>query len=175
MKFKDYILQDWRNLYECEPSFKRVLCSFLWDQRFAVVFIYRIECYLYKKNKKRLARLLHRINMLMHSCDLSPKAEIGEGLYFPHPFGIVIGHGVKAGKNLTLFQGVTLGSKDLGKPSLDNYPKIGNNVTFYPHSIAYGSIEIFDNSKILPNSVVITNIRESSLVGGIPAKEIGKI
>src|SRR6516225_4123877 len=49
----------------------------------------------------RLARTTARINMILHHAIIDPAAEIGPGLYIPHPSGVIF-RGT-AGANLTLY------------------------------------------------------------------------
>jgi serine O-acetyltransferase len=77
-----------------------------------------------------------------HSIDISRGSAIDLGLNLPHPINIVIGSGAVIGKNVTIYQGVTLGQKN-GK-----YPIIENNVIIYPNSIIVGKIRIGENSVI---------------------------
>ena len=93
-------------------------------------------------------------------------ANIEDGILFPHPVGIVIGQGVNIGKNCTIYQNVTIGSKN-GK-----YPKIGNNVIIYANSVVVGDITIGDNSIIGAGSVVLKSFPSNSIIAGNPAKII---
>lgn len=91
---------------------------------------------------------------------------------FPHPVGIVIGKGVKIGNKCTVYQNVTIGSKNnLGQ----NYPKIGDNVTIYANSCIFGDVIIGDNVIIGACSLINKDIPSNSIVAGNPAKIIGKI
>lgn len=171
---KDIIFEDWKRLYDGKPSLFRIFFLNILDARFSVVFLYRIEKWFYEKNYRLLARLLHRFNMILHSCDISPKANIGPGFLIPHVFGIVIGHGVTAGKNLTLFQNVTIGAKTRLENSkiVYDYPFLKDNVTIYPNVLLYGNIEVGNNVIILGNSMVNFSVKDNCIVAGAPAKII---
>lgn len=53
-----------------------------------------------------------------------------------HPFGITINPGVRIGKNVTLFQCVTIGSKRHGRNA--GVPIIEDNVVLYPNAVVVG-------------------------------------
>jgi serine O-acetyltransferase len=50
------------------------------------------------------------------------------------------------------------------------YPRIGKNVIVYPGAKIIGGIHIGDGEIIGANAVVVTDVPENSVVGGIPAK-----
>lgn len=91
---------------------------------------------------------------------------------FPHPIGIVIGQKVVLGANCTIYQNVTIGTKDTQDYKNSKYPVIGNNVIIYPNSIIIGDIKIGDNAIVGANSLVMTDVEEGSTVAGIPAIKI---
>lgn len=88
-----------------------------------------------------------------------------------HPFGIFVNAGVRAGRNCTLFQGVTLGSKRFGRnPGL---PTLGNDVIVFPNAVIVGAINIGDRAVIGAGSVVVSDVPTDSIVAGNPARVIG--
>lgn len=76
------------------------------------------------------------VTLFFFSVDVGYKVKIGYGLLIPHPIGIVIGAGSVVGRNITIYQGVTIGSKN------GHYPKIGNNVTIFCNSVIVGKIKL---------------------------------
>ena len=86
--------------------------------------------------------------------------------------GVVIGETSEIGKNVTIYQGVTLGgvSANVGK----RHPTIGDNVIVGAGSKILGPLNIGSNTKIGANSVVIDDIPENSTVVGVPGKVVGK-
>src|ERR1700677_4149801 len=59
-----------------------------------------------------LSHLLSYLNLIVFGIEISPKCVIGPGIFFPHTSGTVIGAS-KIGRNATIFQGVTLGAKEI--------------------------------------------------------------
>ncbi|MEZ2718727.1 serine O-acetyltransferase EpsC [Niallia circulans] len=122
---------------------------------------------------KFLGRILRYYQNIHFSCYIHPKAEIDEKFKVPHPTGIVIGEGTIIGKNVCIYQHVTIGSSGK-KNELREYPHIGDNVTIYAGAKIIGGIKIGDNSIIGANSVVNKDIPANSVAVGIPAKIINK-
>ncbi|BCX67101.1 MULTISPECIES: serine O-acetyltransferase [Pseudomonas] len=99
-------------------------------------------------SKNRLIHILAR-NLLIakHSIDIGYGVKIEGGLYLPHPVSIVIGSGCVVGKNLTIYQGCTIGNKR-------GYPTLQDGVTIFPNSVVVGGITIGANAVIGANSFV---------------------
>ena len=141
---------------------------FVVSRGFRAVFCYRISNYLYKNNKG-LYYPFKFFDLIFNSIEISSTAEIGPGLLLPHNQCIVIGGG-KIGKNVSVFQGVTIGLKK----NLNEYPTIGDDVQIGAGAKILGNIKIGDNSRIGANAVVLKDIPNDSIAAGIPAKVIGK-
>lgn len=99
-----------------------------------------------------------------YGCCISPKSEIGKGLSLPHPVGIVIGEGVKIGKNCVIYHNVTIGRK---YKDIADYPSIGDNVIIYCNSTLIGNIQIGDNSLIGCNSIIMKSVEKNSKCVGV--------
>lgn len=95
-----------------------------------------------------------------HSCDIGYGSRIGPGLNLPHPLGIVIGRGSKVGKNVTIYQNVTLGSKNNG------YPCLGDGVVVYPNSVLVDAIRIGKGSIIGANIFLCESVGEGEIYVG---------
>ena len=128
------------------------------------IALYRLMHRFYNKNRP-LYLFFQILNSLFSPIDISPGAEIEEGLSFPHALGIVIGD-CKIGKNAFIYQNVTIGLKSERGES----PIIGDNVHIGAGANILGNIKIGSNSVIGANAVVINDIPENSIAVGIPAK-----
>lgn len=127
----------------------------LTNRGFQSVLMYRISNLLYKKRLGILSMFLTRIIQILYSVDIDYRAEIEEGLIIFHGVGLVIGSGVKIGKNCTPFHNPTLGLKF--SKSDKQFPTIGNNCLIGTGSILLGNIAIPDNKKIRAGTVQIYN------------------
>lgn len=158
-----YLFQDFKNI-----SIPKIIWGvFIVGNIHQAIFLYRLSSWLYKHKLSPLATIVWSLNIKKNSCDISPKATIGPGITMHHSVGIVIGPGVKIGKNLNIFQNTTLGTRGKGE-----YPQLGDNVELFSGCAVLGGVNVADNVKIGANSVVIHDIPPNSTAVGAPARII---
>lgn len=81
----------------------------------------------------------------------------------------MIGKGSILGRNVVVYQNVTLGRKDR---TVSDYPRIGDDVTIYPGSVVIGAIVVGTGTTIGANSVVLADTEENSVYAGTPARRL---
>lgn len=82
---------------------------------------------------------------------------VGPGFCLPHPNGVIINDKATIGRNVSLFQHVTLGEWG-GKG-----PQVGDNCEFFAGACAFGDVRIGEGSKIGINAVVRTDVPPNSV------------
>ena len=101
--------------------------------------------------------------------DISSTAEIGGGLIVQHGYATIIAPR-KIGKNCWVNQGVTIGYTN------DNdCPTLGDNVTVYAGAKILGDVHVGNNVVVAANAVVVKDVEDNCIVGGVPAKVIKSI
>lgn len=148
-------------------GFIGVIMGFFFDPGFCVAAKIRFMIFFYKKIPI-LSKFIW-LALVRRGIYVSPRAVIGRGVFFPHPTGIVIGDGCVIGDNATIYQGVTIGRKDV---EIDSYPVVGNNCIMCAGSVVIGNLSIGNNVIIGANSVVNKSIPCNSVVAGVPARFI---
>jgi len=111
-----------------------------------------------------LAAIIYRLNGLITHATIGRGAQIGPGFAIVHSVGIVINSSVRAGKNLVIYHGVTIGADKHRSPSL------GDNVFIGAGAKIIGGIRIGSDVKIGANSVVTKDVPDGATVIGIPAR-----
>ncbi len=138
----------------------------LYYPQFRSIFYYRL-----KSDKRFFIRLLRHFATILYkplfSLLISTK-EIGGGLFIQHGFCTIIS-AKKIGSNCWINQGVTL-----GYTNVTDAPVIGDNVKIYAGAKVLGAVEVGNNCIIGANAVVVKNVEENSIVGGVPARYIKK-
>lgn len=104
--------------------------------------------------------------------ELSAKTQIGEGLYFGHPYCITINPQTIIGKNCNIHKCVTIGRENRGKRK--GTPIIGDYVWIGIGAVIVGNIHIGNDVMIVANSFVNCDVPDHSIVIGNPCKIIHK-
>jgi serine O-acetyltransferase len=142
--------------------------------RFIPVLLCRLAHALYLWRLSPIAKLVSLVNFFAFGIEISVRCPIGPGLFLPHTQGTVIG-AWNIGKNATIFQGVTLGAKEVDFSYTElSRPKLGDDVTVGSGAKIIGGITLGDKVRVGANSVVLSDMPAGSLVVGAPARSIRK-
>ena len=145
---------------------------------------FRIAHALYELGVPLIPRIITELAHSATGIDIHPGATIGEHFFMDHGTGIVIGETCRIGKNIQIYQGVTLGAKNFpmdehGNPikGIDRHPIIEDNVVIYSGATLLGRITIGAGSTIGGNvwltrsvpagsKIMQTKPRETSFTDG---------
>lgn len=119
-----------------------------------------------------VGKMFTMANVAMFGIEVSPQVRIGGGLFLPHTVGTVLG-AEKIGRNVTISQGVTLGTAEPDKGfTVSLRPVIGNHVTLGAGAKVIGRITVGDYAKVGANAVVLQDVPPYALAVGVPARII---
>lgn len=122
--------------------------------------------WLKQKNQRMLGLILSRRLQRKYGVFLPYNALFDSTLVLRHPVGIIIGEGVRLGKNVIIFQNVTLGRSDT---HIIAYPNIGDNTIIYSGAVILGNVKVGNNCIIGANAVVTKDVPDNSIAIGVPA------
>ena len=177
MSLKQLLYSDLARQYELEgrddlhPNLLRFLSRLL-HYRFLPIVLCRMSRSTMLAGIPVLPKLLTYLNVVLFGLEVTPRCDIGPGVFFPHTSGTVIG-ARRLGCNVTVFQGVSIGAKHLHMtfdPALR--PEVGDNVVLGTGSKVLGPIRIADNVTVGANSVVLESVEANTTVVGSPARKI---
>ena len=114
--------------------------------------------------------------------DIHPAASIGEGLMIDHGTGVVIGATAIIGRNVKIYQGVTLGARSFVRDAGNNpvkglprHPIVGDNVVIYSNTTVLGRITIGEGAVIGGNLWVTESVAPGERLVQAPADNIVRI
>jgi len=125
------------------------------------IFVYRIAHILYKENVPFIPRIMTEYAHSLTGIDINSGATIGEYFFIDHGTGIVIGETCVIGKNVKLYQGVTLGALSTRKGQLlkdvKRHPTIEDNVTIYSGASILGGETVIGAESIIGGNCFVTS------------------
>ncbi len=151
-----------------DPACKYYSTPILFYKGFQGLAAYRAANCLWMNDRHTMSLFIQNRASEVFGVDIHPAAEILGGVMIDHATGVVIGETAKIDKNVSIFQGVTLGGK--GNERGDRHPKIQSGVSIYASSTVLGNITIGKNSTIAAGSLVLKDVDPNTTVAGIPAK-----
>jgi len=163
-------LADLRAPVERDPAAEGWLDVFLSYPGFHAITAHRAIHALWQRRVPLLPRLMSEMVHRMTGIDIHPGATIGPGFFVDHGTGVVIGGTAIVGRNVTIYQGVTLGGTSLQRKK--RHPTLGDNVVVGSGAAVLGDITIGENVKIGANSVVVKDVPPNSTVVGIPGRVV---
>jgi serine O-acetyltransferase len=124
---------------------------------FAISF-YRLAHALYKNDVPLIPRILTEYAHSKTGIDIHPAAAIDEYFYIDHGTGIVIGETSQIGKNVKLYQGVTLGALSVAKYMADTkrHPTVEDNVVIYSGATILGGDTVIGHDSVIGGNVWLT-------------------
>jgi len=130
------------------------------------LLLHRLAHGLLRAGVPMLPRAIAYLSRAVTGIEIHPRARIGEGLFIDHGMGVVIGETAEIGRNVTMYQGVTLGGT--GFATGKRHPTVQDNVTIGSGAKLLGPITVGHGAKIGANAVVIHDVPAHSTVVGNP-------
>jgi serine O-acetyltransferase len=144
----------------------------IFSPRFLPILFYRLSFFFYQRNLGLFAKIFSLLNFFLFGIEIAVRCKIGKGLFLPHTQGTVIG-AWEIGKNVTIFQGVTIGAREVDFTYTQSFrPTIGNDVIIGSGAKVLGGIYLGTGCSIGANAVVLNNVGAGQFAAGVPAKII---
>ncbi len=138
-----------------DPAASNVSEVLLCYPGFSAIVHYRLAHALYRAGVPMLPRLITSIAQATTGVDIHPAADIGGSFFIDHASGVVIGETTIIGRNVRLYQAVTLGAKSFPKDETGalvkgrpRHPIVEDDVVIYAGATILGRITIGKGSVI---------------------------
>lgn len=154
-------------IYKGDPAAESVDEVIIAYPGFMAIAIYRIAHELYLLKLPIIPRILAEHAHELTGIDIHPGAKIGSPFFIDHGTGIVIGETTIIGKNVKLYQGVTLGALSVDKSlaQTKRHPTIEDEVVIYSQAVILGGNTVIGKNSVIGGNAWITqSIPENSIV-----------
>jgi serine O-acetyltransferase len=146
---RDILVTDFRAAYRGDPAAESIAEVVLCYRGTIAIIYHRFAHELYLRGAHLIARLIADIALESTGIDIHPGAVIGEGFFIDHGAGVVIGQTAIIGRNVRLYQGVTLGAKNFEQAAdgslrkgVPRHPILEDDVVIYAGATVLGRITI---------------------------------
>jgi serine O-acetyltransferase len=154
-KIRSLLESDIRAAYEGDPAARSIDDVLVCYPGVIAIIHYRIGHELHQLGVPLIARMISEIAHSLTGIEIHPGAQIGESFFIDHGTGVVIGETAIIGRNVRLYQAVTLGAKRfpvdehgiLVKGNL-RHPIVEDDVVIYAGATVLGRITIGRGSTI---------------------------
>jgi len=163
----DQLVEDANAITRFDPAASCVAEIILCYPGFYCISVYRLAHILYELKVPVLPRVMTEYAHEKTGIDIHPGAEIESPFFIDHGTGVVIGETARIGKEVKIYQGVTLGALNVDK-SLANtkrHPTIEDHVIIYAGSTILGGSTVIGHHTVVGGNTWITeSIQPHSLV-----------
>ncbi len=160
-------------LLDRDPASDVALDAVLYFKGFHAVQTHRILHRLWRSDRRDLALHVADRATEVFQVEIHPRVPLGDGLFVDHATGISIGATAEIGDNVSMLQGVVLGSFDGQEIEGRRHPRIGHGVLIGAGAKILGPIEIGHCCRIGAGSVVTQSVPPNRTVVGVPARIVG--
>jgi serine O-acetyltransferase len=159
---RNTLLLDIQAAYEGDPAascLEEIILSYPCIEAIAT---YRIAHLLYTLDVPLVPRIMSEHAHSGTGIDIHPGAEIAPGFFIDHGTGVVIGETTTIGRNVKLYQGVTLGALSpfdkYGHPkrNIKRHPDIEDDVIIYANATILGGKTVIGKGAVIGGNMWIT-------------------
>jgi serine O-acetyltransferase len=149
--------------YDGDPAAKSVEEVVFSYPAIEAITAYRVAHVLYQERVEMIPRIISEYAHSKTGIDIHPGAQIGERFFIDHGTGVVIGETSVIGRNVKIYQGVTLGALSIprgGDAALRSgrrHPTIEDNVTIYSGATILGGDTVIGAGSVIGGNVWIVH------------------
>jgi serine O-acetyltransferase len=156
--------QDVRAAYEGDPAAKSHYEIVFCYPGLEAITVYRLAHEMVSLGVPLLPRIMTEAAHAKTGIDIHPGANIGPGFFIDHGTGVVIGETCDLGRNVKLYQGVTLGALSFprdGQGQLvrgkKRHPTLEDEVVVYANATILGGETVIGHHAVIGSNVWLTH------------------
>ncbi|MBI3970343.1 MAG: serine O-acetyltransferase [Chloroflexi bacterium] len=170
------IREDVRAVFERDPAARDVFEILLAYPGLHAIWLHRLAHRLYKADMPVVPRLISHLNRFLTGIEIHPGAKIGRRFFIDHGMGVVIGETAEVGNDVTLYQGVTLGTSHThdvrALRGVKRHPTLEDGVTVFVGAEILGAITVGEGAIVGAGSVVTKDVPAHTTVVGVPGRVV---
>ncbi|MDR3114460.1 MAG: serine acetyltransferase [Treponema sp.] len=158
-KIRMALALDMQAAFKGDPAAKSIEEVILSYPGFDAITVHRLAHFFWNRQVPLIPRMMSELVHGRTGIDIHPGASIGESFFIDHGTGVVIGETTVIGKNVKLYQGVTLGALSVKKEEANQkrHPTIADDVTIYSGATILGGETVIGRGCIIGGNVWITS------------------
>jgi serine O-acetyltransferase len=157
---RDILATDVQSAFEGDPAAQSTDETIFCYPGLFAIFVQRLAHEFYKLGVPLLPRIMTEHAHSRTGIDIHPGAKLGQSFFIDHGTGVVIGETTEIGKNVKLYQGVTLGALAPAFGQLlrgqKRHPTIEDDVTIYAGATILGGNTVIGQGAVIGGNVFIT-------------------
>ena len=162
-ELRSLLAKDIRAAYDGDPASKgydEIIFSYpgIW-----AIMVYRLAHQLFRQGVPLIPRIMTEYAHSRTGIDIHPGANIGESFFIDHGTGVVIGETASIGRQVRIYQGVTLGALSLSKVDCKilrnkkRHPSIEDDVIIYANATILGGQTVVGARSVIGGNVWLTH------------------
>jgi serine O-acetyltransferase len=158
-RIRAILAEDMEAAFRGDPaakSFEEVIVSY---PGFEAVTAHRLANFFWNAKIPIIPRMISELIHSRTGIDIHPGASIGRAFFIDHGTGVVVGETTIIGRNVKIYQGVTLGALSVKKEEagVKRHPTIEDDVTIYANATILGGETVIGRGSVIGGSVWITS------------------
>jgi serine O-acetyltransferase len=149
---------DMEAAFRGDPAAKSSADVILSYPGFQAIVVHRMAHFFWVRQIPLIPRIMSELIHNSTGIDIHPGAVIGESFFIDHGTGVVIGETTVIGRNVKIYQGVTLGALSVKKEEAGTkrHPTIEDDVTIYSNATILGGTTVIGRGSTIGGNVWLT-------------------